>query len=363
MLMLWAHHLGKQIFHDYSSKFSRHDFTRPQLFACLVLREHQKESYRGVEALLRDSPQWCAAIGMKGVPDHNTLCRAAARLLRGGRVRRLLDRQARWAAQMRLLGLSVRPLALDSSMYESRHVSRHYERRRRQSSTSTSSSSSTAPSRTPRPIWRKLTTVQRLPKLAVSVDTRSHLVLATWVGTGMGSDSPHFQRLLFDAWRRVPHRRFKVVADGGYDAEHNHELARSDMRLQSIMPATIGRRPASDDRIRTRWRRRMRKLLKTKRSRRRCGYTQRWQVETVNSMIKRNLGSALRGRTDASRRRDLQLKVIVHNLMIFRRSGRVETQQSCPLYFCPDLQTALAEGTQRQTRSARPSVPAHFLPR
>src|SRR5215510_1132162 len=106
-VMLWAHHLGKQIFPDYSSKFSRHDFTRPQLFACLVVREHQKKSYRGTEALLRDCPQWCAAIGMKNVPDHNTLCRAAAQLLRTDRVRRLLDKAVQWASKMQLLGLSI----------------------------------------------------------------------------------------------------------------------------------------------------------------------------------------------------------------------------------------------------------------
>ena len=316
--MLWAYRLGKQIFSDYSSKFSRQDFTHPQLFACLVLREHQKKSYRGVEALLRDCPQWCAAIGMKKVPDHNTLCRASAHLLRSERVRRMLDKMIQWAAKMRMLGLSIRPLALDSSMYESHHVSRHYERRRAQSRSKHN---------TP-PKSRRNVTVRRLPKLAVAVDTRSHLVLSTWVGTGLGSDSPHFEPLLFHAWRRVPNRYFKVVADGGYDAEHNHLLARQDMGLRSIMPATIGRAPASDDRIRTRWRRRMHKLLAGKPSRRRCGYTQRWQAETVNSMMKRNLGSALRGRTDASRSRDLQLKVIVHNLMIFRRSERIETEHS-----------------------------------
>ena len=30
------------------SKFSRKDLTDPQLFACLVLREYQKKSYRGL---------------------------------------------------------------------------------------------------------------------------------------------------------------------------------------------------------------------------------------------------------------------------------------------------------------------------
>ena len=61
------------------SKFSRKDFTDPQLFACLILREHQKESYRGIVSLLKDCPEWCADIGLKKVPDHNTLCREAHR--------------------------------------------------------------------------------------------------------------------------------------------------------------------------------------------------------------------------------------------------------------------------------------------
>jgi hypothetical protein len=42
-------------------------------------------------------------------------------------------------------------------------------------------------------------------------------------------------------------------------------------------------------------------------------YGQRWQVETVVSMIKRRLGSATSGRTYWSRRRDLMLMVLTHN--------------------------------------------------
>jgi hypothetical protein len=45
-------------------------------------------------------------------------------------------------------------------------------------------------------------------------------------------------------------------------------------------------------------------------------YGQRWQVETVNSMIKRNLGSALRARTARRRSRELLLRCITHNIMV-----------------------------------------------
>ena len=298
--------LAHRLLKPFSNKYSRRDFTLPQLFACLVVRELLGLSYRKLERFLRDSPDWLADLGLQRVPDHNTLCRAAGRLLKEPRVRRLLDEQVKWAADACLLGLSTGPLAMDSSMYESHHLSRHYEHRKARSDRNGQSHRKS----------RRKQTVKSLPKLAVAVDCRSHLVLSMWTGTGLGSDSPHFEPLLFHAWRRAPHRSFTVVADGGYDAEHNHELARHDLGLRSIMPATIGRTPASPDRIRTRWRRRMSKLLATKRSRRRCGYSQRWQAETVNSMMKRNLGSALRGKTPQSRSRDLRLKVLTHNLMI-----------------------------------------------
>ena len=73
------------------SKFSRKDFTDAQLFACLVLREHQKKSYRGLVALLKDCPQWCQDIGLKKVPDHNTLCLAFQRLVKPRVVETMLD--------------------------------------------------------------------------------------------------------------------------------------------------------------------------------------------------------------------------------------------------------------------------------
>src|SRR5436190_2453501 len=128
-VMRAAYHLGRQCLPEYSCKFSRHDFTLPQLFACLVVKEQMKRSYRGVEAVLRDCDNWLADIGLSRAPDHNTLCRAAAFLLKTLRVGRLLDKLVQWAATARMLGLSTDPLAIDSTSYDSHHVSRHYERR------------------------------------------------------------------------------------------------------------------------------------------------------------------------------------------------------------------------------------------
>lgn len=316
--MLVAHHLARGVLPAYASRFSRRDFTLPQLFACLVVKEQQRRSYRQAEALLRDAPHWCRAIGMRKVPDHNTLCRAAGVLLRRCNVSRLLDAVVRLAATARMLGLSRKPLAGDSSTFERHHVSGHFAARRQRESRRARRRRMRGKRRDPAGALR------RLPKLAVAVAAHCHLVVGAWCGTGSGSDSPHFGPLLLDAWRRVPNRRFAAVFDAGYDGEDNHRLARRDLGVRSIMPATIGR-PTS--RPPTYWRRHMRRLLRTGASRRACGYTQRWQAETAISMMKRNLGSALRGRTANSRKRDLLLKVLTHNIMILRRARRVETEQ------------------------------------
>jgi hypothetical protein len=125
-----AYELGCEVLPKYFSPFSRHAFTKPQLFACLVLREHQRKSFRGIEALLIDSPQWLADIGLTKAPDHNTLSRAFNAFVTPGLAESMLDLTAKLAASRKLLrGDGLKPLTLDSSMFESRHVSRHFERR------------------------------------------------------------------------------------------------------------------------------------------------------------------------------------------------------------------------------------------
>lgn len=306
-----AWHLASQSLPDHTSKFSRRDFTLPQLFACLVVKEQMRRSYRGAEALLRDCDSWLRDVGLRRAPDHNTLCRAAAFLLTKLRVGRLLDRLVQWAALAGILRLSTDPLAIDSTTYESRHVSRHYERRCRQTRKRLRAKDAERGCKTTRS-----DTVKGLPKLGIAVATACHLILSAWTGTGAGADHPHFEPVLFDAWRRVPHKRFTAVADAGYDGEQYHQIARRDMGIRSIIPPDIGRPPKDGGPPGGRWRRHMKRLLRTKRSRRRCGYNRRYQAETVNSMMKRNLGSALGGKTAASRERDMLLKVLTHDLMV-----------------------------------------------
>lgn len=303
--------MGQQILPEYSSKFSRKDYTLSQLFACLVLREHQKKSYRGVCALLEDSPQWRAEIGLKSTPDHNTLCRAFHFLLRPGRVKSMLDLQAQWGQELGLTHCQVKPLALDSSMFESHHVSRHFEKRQKETAKKNKQQKRKNKARKAQKANRSRSKkIKRLPKLSLAVASVSHLILAARATTGGGGDQPFFKPLLLDARRRA---KIKVaVADAGYDSEPNHRTARLDLGVRSIIPPRVGRpsdKPATAH---------FRRLMQQRFARKADGkyYGQRWQAETVNSMIKRNLGSALRACTARARGKELLLRMLTHNIMI-----------------------------------------------
>jgi hypothetical protein len=77
--------LAQQSLPAYSSKFSRKDFTQPQLFALLALKTFFKTDYRGAVALLDDFPELRADLGLDKVPHYSTLCYAEQRLLKKGR--------------------------------------------------------------------------------------------------------------------------------------------------------------------------------------------------------------------------------------------------------------------------------------
>lgn len=157
---------------------------------------------------------------------------------------------------------------------------------------------------------RRSRTVKRLPKLSLAVSTASHLILAARATTGGGGDHPFFEPLLRDALSRTTLKL--AVADAGYDSEANHCIARQDMGVRSIIPPNTGR--PTNKPPPTRHRKNMH--YRFKRTADKAHYGQRWQVETVNSMIKRNLGSALRARTARRRSMELLLRVVTHNIMI-----------------------------------------------
>ena len=93
-------------------------------------------------------------------------------------------------------------------------------------------------------------------------------------------------------------------------------------------------------------------------------YGQRWQVETVMSMIKRNQGDCLRSRTYWAQNREMMLKVLTHNIGIilfvkelFYRAGQT------PFSFDNLIFSVIFALMSRQKRIAKGNVVYHVLNR
>jgi hypothetical protein len=75
--------VGRMALAPYRSRYSKHTYTQPQLFAMLVLRQFLRTDYRGVVALLAEWGELRRALRLRAVPHYSTLCYAERRLLAG----------------------------------------------------------------------------------------------------------------------------------------------------------------------------------------------------------------------------------------------------------------------------------------
>lgn len=278
----------------YSHRYSPKKFTLHQLFACLVLKDFYNLTYRGVTGLLADCDSLTAVLGLSAVPHFTTLQKAADRLLVERRFSRLLSATVRRAQSMKLVGRRSRLAAIDTSGFESRHTSRYYARRRKMTGES---------GRKQRVVYR------RYPKLGLVCDTASHFILAARATQGPQPDFGDFRPLLVKARQRIGLKT--IAADAGFDSEANHRFARDELGIQSLIPPAHGKPPQGEPA--GRYRRQMKRHLHQSR------YRQRWQIETVNSMIKRLSGEVVHARTYWRRGRLLLLKALTHNLSILKQ--------------------------------------------
>ena len=156
--------------------------------------------------------------------------------------------------------------------------------------------------------------LKKWPKLTLVVHTRSHLIVAATLGAGPGQDAPLFEPAMVQAAWNLDIDR--LLADGGYDSEANHEVAREGLGIRSTV-INLNRRGKGKGRkssprkwARTRYRRQMYRRFHRRK------YGQRWQSESAISRFKRRLGSALRSRSETARERESNLRVMTYNAML-----------------------------------------------
>ena len=148
--------------------------------------------------------------------------------------------------------IDASPLAaVDATGLETRHVSEHFGKRRGEG--------------------KGLGHRQRAwPKLTAVLHTHSHLIVGAVTGIGPSQDSPDFAPAMRQAASIMTFGT--VLADAGYDAEHNHRLCREELGISRSVIA-LNRRNTGRRWPKTPHRRALRQRFP------RVLYHQRWHIE------------------------------------------------------------------------------------
>ncbi len=275
--------VASRVLSPYRSRFSKHQFTQPQLLAVLCLMRYEDWTFRETEVRLREHGELRAALQLQSVPDYTTLYRFLKRLDNdtidrglGETVRRLRRGKTHVRVSAALDGTGLSPQA----------VSTYFIRRSEQQQGG-------------KPRYRHYL------KWLVVVDVKQQVVLAQQARQGPWVDTRALPGLVDAAVRRAPLR--VVLADAEFDSEANHQHIRQRCSAQSIIPAQPRRGIP-----RGTLRRQMYRAFPQKE------YGQRAKVETVFSVVKRKLSSRAPGRSLRSQIRQALLLGLTYNLYRLR---------------------------------------------
>lgn len=260
------------------TKFSKRQFTQPQLLAILCLMRYEDWTFREAEVRLIEHAELRSALKLNSVPDYTTLCRFLTRL-RKEDVARVLHEivrrvPGRWESSATV---AVDATGLAQSAMSSIFVRRMHHH-------------------TQQPLpWRHW-----LKWLAV-VDVERQLILAQSARQGPWNDCANLPSLVAEAHRHTIVGC--VLADAEFDSERNHTFCRQHLKADSIIPAKrfTSRRATG-----------VRGLMRENFPRNR--YARRSLIETVFSVAKRKLSCRAPGRTVATQIRQALLLGVTYNL-------------------------------------------------
>jgi Transposase DDE domain/Transposase domain (DUF772) len=267
----------------YRSRFSKHQFTQPQLLAILCLMRYEDWTFREAEVRLREHRDLREVLQLPTVPDYTTLYRFLRRLEDDTIERGLGETVRRLRGGRRHGGVSA---AVDGTGLSPQAVSTYFLRRVEQHSGGK-------------------TRYKHFLKWLVIADVHQQILLAQRARQGPWIDTRALPGLVDAAAQHVPLRL--VLADAEFDSEANHRHIRQRWGAQSIIPAQP-RRGIPKGVLR----RKMHEKFPHKR------YGQRAKIETIFSVVKRKLSARAPGRSLASQIRQALLLGLTYNLYRLR---------------------------------------------
>lgn len=243
----------------YRTRFSKHQFTQPQLLAVVCLMRYAGWTWREAEVRLSEHSELRRALRLRSVPDYTTLHRFLHRVAESSFAALLEETVRRFPRR------DPARVAVDATGLPHRATSTYYHQVIH-----------------PRPRWQR---PWYWVKWLVAVGVDRQLLLAQQVRAGPCNDCGHLPELLQQAAYASPIGL--VLADAEFDSERNHRFIRRHLRARSVIPAKKGHRSWRIHGIRAQMRRRFPRRV----------YGQRALIESVFSAAKRKLSGRAPGRS------------------------------------------------------------------
>jgi hypothetical protein len=266
----------------YRSRFSKHQFTQPQLLAILCLMRYEDWTFREAEVRLGEHRELRHVLGLRSVPDFTTLYRFLKRLddttidrAVGATVRRLRGVHRR--------GRKRACVAVDATGLAQGAVRTFFVRRMHHHG------------QKPLP-WRHWL------KWVVAVDLDWQFVLSQMARRGPWNDCANLPAVVEAASRET--RIGLVLADAEFDSERNHTYIRKQLGAQSVIPAKRGKKTWRVHGVRAEMRRAFPRQI----------YRRRALIESLFSSVKRKLSARAPGRSLRMQKRQALLLGLSFNL-------------------------------------------------
>lgn len=290
-----AWQVAKQVLPAYSSKFSRKDFTQPQLLAIAALKQRTNEDYR--DTVDNVSSDMADAIGLKKIPHFTAVQKFIKRLST-----RILDLLIAMVALLVIGEKLIRGArtAIDSSGYPSSHASSYYVKR----------------------IKRK-TPYKSYLKGSFVADIVNQMIICCKPRNFPAHDSKDFIPLLEDA-QQILKKIAEVHGDKGYDGQDNIAFVKCGLDAEPYIKIKEGMKQECKNPIRKEMLEKWNKLEFAIRGR------QRNMIETINSVVKKVFGDVLYSKGIWMRRKELKLRYFAYNIY---RTTMLEASIFCCLYF------------------------------
>jgi IS5 family transposase len=271
--------VAKAVLPERRSRFSKKQFSQPQLLALLCVMRFEDWTYREAEVRLGEHGERRAALELSSVPDHTTLYRFLRRLKEEALAKALAEvvkRFPRYKGRRSIVAIDATGLAPGAISTFFVHRRHHHSKK---------------------PMaWRYWL------KWLVVIDVNRHLLLAQAAHAGPVNDCARLPQMVDQAHQVAP---FQVVlADAEFDSERNHQHVRQSLRAQTVIPAKRGKPEWKIKGVRALMREDFPKKL----------YRHRVQIESVFSAVKRKLSGRAPGRSLRTQRLQALLLGLTFNL-------------------------------------------------